>query len=196
MRRFAILGSRTPPSSNFSLDDLPGSGRIDVLCRNIGSCLLLSHGIREDVEVIVHLLGGPGKPRRIRFLGSETTGLRADERSIAGKIRKIVVEPLPPIGVWKRAGNGLTHSGGNLDTTLEEWGRIGVDVFMLDKNGVFLEDIHANQGDIGFILGDDRPIDNIKGDLAQVSLGGEWLLGSACISIIHHWLDSHTGKPS
>ena len=67
---------------------------------------------------------------------------------------------------------------------------------MLDKNGVFLEDIHANQGDIGFILGDDRPIDNIKDDLAQVSLGGEWLLGSACISIIHHWLDSHTGKPS
>ena len=107
MRRFAIIGSRGPPSSTFHLDDLPGSGRIDVICRNIGSCLLLSHGIREDVEVIVHLLGGPGKPRRIKFTGSSITGLRADERSIAGRIRKVVVEPLPPIGAWKQVSQGM-----------------------------------------------------------------------------------------
>ena len=61
---------------------------------------------------IVHLLGGPGKPRRIKFTGSSITGLRADERSIAGRIRKVVVEPLPPIGAWKQVSQGMAHSGG------------------------------------------------------------------------------------
>ncbi|MGB0628826.1 MAG: hypothetical protein ACPGN8_06065 [Candidatus Thalassarchaeaceae archaeon] len=198
MRRFAIIGSRAPPSSTFHLDDLPGSGRIDVVCRNIGSCLLLSHGIREDVEVIVHLLGSPGKPRRIRFMGSDITGLRADERSIAGNIRKVVVEPLPPIGTWKQLTQGMAHSGGDLRTTVEEWRRMDVEVCVLDMNGDSLESMHENQGDIGFIVGDDRAIDGIEdlGDVSMVSLGKEWLLGSACISIVHHWLDSHAGKPS
>ena len=198
MRRFAIIGSRASPSSVFHLDDLPGSGRIDVLCRNIGSCLLLSHGIRKDVEVVVHLLGGPGKPRRIRFTGSDITGLRADERSIAGKIRKVVVEPLSPVGIWKQLSQGVAHSGGDLRTTVDEWRRMDVEVCVLDMNGNSLEGIHENQGDIGFIVGDDRAIDGIEdlGDVAMVSLGKEWLLGSACISIVHHWLDSHAGKPS
>ena len=198
MRRFAIIGSRVPPSSTFHLDDLPGSGRIDVVCRNIGSCLLLSHGIREDVEVIVHLLGGPGKPRRIKFTGSGITGLRADERSIAGRIRKVVVEPLPPIGAWKQVSQGMAHSGGDLRTTVEEWRRMGVDVCVLDASGDPLEDIRENQGGFGFIVGDDRAIEGIEdlGDVAMVSIGKEWLLGSACISVVHHWLDSHAGKPS
>ncbi|MBH33578.1 MAG: hypothetical protein CMB75_04190 [Euryarchaeota archaeon] len=198
MRRFAIIGSRAPPSSPFNLDDLPGSGRIDVLCRNIGACLLLSHGIRKDVEVVVHLLGGQGKPRRIRFLGSDITGLRADERSIAGKMRKVVVEPLPPVGTWKHISNGLAHSGGDLSTTITEWQRNSVEVCVLDINGDSLGDIHENQGDIGFIVGDDRAIDCVEEhfDVAMLSLGEQWLLGSACISIVHHWLDSQTGKPS
>ena len=198
MRRFAIIGSRVSPSSVFHLNDLPGSGRIDVLCRNIGSCLLLSHGIREDAEVIVHLLGSPGKPRRIRFTGSDIIGLRADERSIAGKIRKVVAEPLSPVGIWKQHSEGMAHSGGDLRTTVEEWRRMDVEVCVLDMNGDSLSGMRGDQGDMGFIVGDDRAISGIDdlGDVTMVSLGKEWLLGAACISIVHHWLDSQLGKPS
>ncbi len=197
MRRFAIIGSLAPSSGNISLEDLPGHGRIDVICRNIGSCLLLSHGIRNDTEVVVHLLGGPGKPRRIRFTGSKITGLRADERSIAGRIRKILSEPLPPSGVWKEVSSGVSHSGGPLAVTLQEWRRLGVHLYTLDADGLPLDSIHETPSDSGYILGDHRPLDNSNfvGPESRISLGKTWLLGSACITIIHHWLDNQPGSP-
>ena len=39
---------------------------MDLICRNIGSALLLSHGIRKDAEAIIHLMGGPANRRRMR----------------------------------------------------------------------------------------------------------------------------------
>ena len=54
------------------LNDLAGSaGRMDVLVRGLMSALLTSHGLRENVEVILHLGGGPGPSRRIKFVGHE-----------------------------------------------------------------------------------------------------------------------------
>ena len=103
MRRFVIMGNRAISSGKLKLNDLASAGgRMDVIVRAIMSSLLLSHGIRKDTEVIIHLLGGPGPSRRIKFVGSEITGLHAEERSVAGQIAKIIREPLPPIGVWKK----------------------------------------------------------------------------------------------
>ena len=41
--------------------------------------------------------------------------------------------------------------------------------------------------EIGFILGDDKPLDSELG--VPRSLGEIWLQGNACISIIHFLLD-------
>ena len=198
MRRFAIVASQAPASGTFSLNDLPGSGRMDLICRNIGSALLLSHGIRNDAEAIIHLLGGPGKPRRVRFRGIDMTGLRPDERSIAGRIRTVLEEPLPPVGIWKEISQGISHSGGDLDQTLAEWASDGVIAFHLDRNGPTLDSIHDIPPDVGFLVGDHRPLEAPDREVAihSLSLGENWLLGSACISIVHHWLDSQVGSPS
>ena len=198
MRRFAIIASTAPSSGTFTLNDLPSAGRMDVICRNIGSSLLLSHGIRRDAEVIVHLMGGPGKPRRIRFRTSGIVGLRADERSIAGMIRGVIGEPLPPLGIWKEYSSGISHSGGGLGTTLDEWHSAGVSVFQLDKDGSTLDSIHKIPLDSGFIVGDHTPLEAPVGaqKITLISTGDQWLLGSASISIVHHWLDSHSGNPS
>ena len=198
MRRFAIVASQAPASGSFSLNDLPGSGRMDLICRNIGSALLLSHGIRNDAEAIIHLLGGPGKPRRLRFRGIDMTGLRPDERSTAGRIRTVLEEPLPPVGIWREVSPGISHSGGGLDSTLSEWASDGVIAFHLDRNGSSLDSIHEIPPDVGFLVGDHRPLEapNRKVAIDSISLGENWLLGSACISIVHHWLDSQEGHPS
>jgi tRNA (pseudouridine54-N1)-methyltransferase len=50
MRQFVVVGHDAPTTDDFSLDDLPGAGRLDVLCRCITAALLLSHGIRDGVE--------------------------------------------------------------------------------------------------------------------------------------------------
>ena len=57
-RKFGIIGHRAQSSGKINLNDLAGSsGRIDVLARAINTGLFLSHGIRRDSEVILHLEG-------------------------------------------------------------------------------------------------------------------------------------------
>ena len=58
------------------LNDLAGAGgRFDVLVRATTAALLTSHGLREDVEVILHLGGGPGPARRLRLNAATLRGL-------------------------------------------------------------------------------------------------------------------------
>ena len=55
-RRFAIIGHKAPSSGEILLNDLPGfSGRMDVIARAINATLFLSHGIRNDSQIIIHL---------------------------------------------------------------------------------------------------------------------------------------------
>ena len=91
MRRFVIIGSRAQKQGKLNLNDLAGScGRLDVILRSLNTTLFLSHGIRDDVEVVLHLMGGEKKPRRVWIDGSKVKGLHADERSIAGQLSKIL----------------------------------------------------------------------------------------------------------
>ena len=85
MRRFLILGHCAPIEPDFHLNDLPGgAGRLDVLCRAVGASLLVSHGIRTDVETILLLRNQV----RIRIDGRHVKRLNPDERSTAALIRK------------------------------------------------------------------------------------------------------------
>lgn len=95
-RRFAIIGHDVPCKGDFSLNDLAGgAGRLDVLLRAVNTALFVSHGIREDTQIILHL-GGSGS-RRIRFDGGKLRGVHPDERSIAGHVRAVVRSPIPLI---------------------------------------------------------------------------------------------------
>ena len=117
-RRFAIIGHRAPSSGKINLNDLAGSsGRIDVLARAVNTALFLSHGIREDTDIILHLKGGPGPNRRILFEGSKLRGAPPDERAIAGLIGKALKEPVAAIGQFVELQSGLWHSGGGIQQT-------------------------------------------------------------------------------
>ena len=136
LRRFAIIGHRAPSSGKINLNDLAGSsGRLDVLSRAVNTALFLSHGIRDDSQVILHLLGGPGPARRIFFEGKNVRGLHPDERAIAGQIGRALKEPVPAIGQKSELHSGFYHSGGTLEQTLAEWRKEGVSTFVLDAEG-------------------------------------------------------------
>ena len=116
VRRFAVVGHRAMSKGKLPLNDLAGAGgRMDVVVRALMAGLLTSHGLRSNTEVVLHLMGGPGPPRRIKFDGRELKGLHADERSIAGTVGKVIATPLPPIGHWQPITAGITHSGGDLN---------------------------------------------------------------------------------
>ena len=91
MRRFLIAGHRADGSGNFRLDDLPGSGgRMDIMAMAASSALFLSHGLREDVEVWLVMMGGK-TPRTVRIVGSEARYLFPDERNMASMIRTALI---------------------------------------------------------------------------------------------------------
>ncbi len=193
-RRFAIIGHRAQSKGKLNLNDLAGSaGRLDVLLRAVNTSLFLSHGIRKDTQITLHLQGGPGQSRRVLFDGETLRGVRPDERAIAGHIAKTLKEPVPSIGQIIEINSGLSHSGGGIKQTIDEWKRHNVRIFILDADGSKLDVQSINTDAVGFVLSDDMPFTNdeteIFDGLERVSLGETWLQGHACISIIHHQLD-------
>ncbi len=178
------------------LNDLAGSGgRFDVLVRATTAALLTSHGLRENVEVILHLGGGPGPPRRLRLNGATLRGLHADERSAAGMLGKALLNPQPPRGQWREVTPGLDESGGALADTLREWNKSTV--FVLDAEAQPFDQTMAEQpelegSDLGFVLSDDQPLADIDlggHTVARCSLGNRWLQGHAAVHIVHWLLD-------
>ena len=190
-RHFAIIGHDAPGTGELRLNDLTGgSGRVDVLARAVNTALFISHGIRTDSTITIHLMGGV-TPRRVKFEGSTLRGVHPDERSISGHIRSIMKRPIPPIGQWQEASRGISHSGGSVEDTMEEWDSEGVTTCVLDARGVELQ--QQWDSPMGFVLSDHLPFTEEENDLLKgcqrVSLGSDWLQGHVCIAIVHHLLD-------
>ena len=192
--KFALIGHRVPSHGKLNLNDLAGScGRLDVLLRSLNSALFLSHGIRKNIEVILHLQGGDRPPRRIWFNGSEVKGIHSDERSIAGQISKILELHLPPIGIKNIVKPGIYHGQGNIENTINEWIDENRTIYHLDKSGVGISSKIKNSKNIGFVISDDKPFTDEEEKLlsshSKISVGNNWIQGHCVIAIIHHYLD-------
>ena len=169
---------------------------MDVLVRAMNSVLFLSHGIRKDCSITLHLLGGPGPPRRIRFDGANIRGVHPDERALAGQISKILIEPTPAIGHWVELHPGIFHSGGNITQTIKEWGIDGVIMTHLDADAASFSpsEIGKESSPLGFFLSDDQPFSEdeqelLKSKMESRSIGKTWVQGHIAIGIIHFILD-------
>ena len=166
---------------------------MDVLVRAVNAALFVSHGIRRDTDIILHLCGGPGPDRRIWFNGDTLAGVRPDERSIAGQIKAILKRPVPAIGTFDEVTQGIFDTGGGLAHTLAEWADEGVDLHLLDAGGEPIDEIDLSER-MGFLLSDHLPLNEAEiqatAGLPRVSVGEDWLQGHACVTIVHHALDS------
>jgi len=196
VRYFALVGHRAMSKGKLPLNDLAGgAGRMDVLIRGLMAGLLKSHGIREDVEVILHLQGGPGPHRRLKFIGSELRGFHAEERSVAGLIAKSIKEPMPAIGQWVERSPGVYDGGGTLQRTLKEWKDTPLIRLDADAERLWNEEArlpshsNSNSADVAFILSDDLPLE-IEDGLPR-SLGSTWLQGHLAIGLCHFLLDEN-----
>ena len=197
MRRFAVVGHRAMSKGKLPLNDLAsGAGRMDVLIRALMAGLLTSHGLRSDTQVVLHLMGGPGPSRRIKFDGATLKGLHAEERSIAGTIGKVIATPLPPIGHWQPITAGITHSGGDLSHTLREWSDGPTVVLDAEAERLWSDDAvlngtsSTNTTPMNFVLSDDQPLGEMDGtDGNRRSLGSNWLQGHMAIGVVHFLLD-------
>jgi tRNA (pseudouridine54-N1)-methyltransferase len=189
MRRFVVAGHEAPLDAEFSLDDLPGAGRLDVLCRCVTNALLTSHGVREDATVSLVV----GDTYTVRFDGSEVRRLNPDERSTGARIRDALAardgaigameaEPSPGVYVGRR---GLGATLDRFDGTVVELHEDGDPVVDADP-----------PDDVVFVLSDHRDFTDEEAELLaeradeRVTLGPERLHADQAITVGNNWLDT------
>jgi tRNA (pseudouridine54-N1)-methyltransferase len=191
MRQFVVVGHDAPTTPDFSLDDLPGAGRLDLLARCVTSSLLQSHGIRESARIHLVL----ADEFRVTVDGRTIRGLHPDERSTAAQIRAALEQRTEAVGrmaVETSPGISLTRVGlaGTLDAVATEG-----TVCLLQETGTPAADL-APPADPVCLLSDHH--DFTDGDRAvlkgfvdeRVALGPEPLHADQAITVAHNWLDT------
>ncbi len=127
----------------------------------------------------------PNAPITVHFSGGKIRYLNPDERSTAALIRNGLIK-------YKNE-NGLVETSPGISME-----RIGLEqVLKKLPNPVLLSENGSDEIENAntFILGDDRdPTDEemkLLEKIPNISLGKESLLSSACVTLIHHHLDSN-----
>ncbi|MGQ3328046.1 tRNA (pseudouridine(54)-N(1))-methyltransferase TrmY [Halorubrum sp. FL23] len=216
MRQFVVIGHDVPADPDaISLSDLPGAGRLDLLCRCVAAGVFLSHGIREAVRV--HLVvgrsptdGGAERPAvgadafTITFDADSLRHLHPDERNVAARIRDALDARDDAIGHMPAdvsPGVELRRMGldATLDRLLDASGAAGAStdptLVQLHEDGDPLVDA-APPSDPVFVLSDHNDFAPAERDLLadraerRVRVGPKRLHADHAVSVVHNWLDT------
>jgi tRNA (pseudouridine54-N1)-methyltransferase len=174
-----VIGQRATASTDFSLEDLPGtSGRLDVLLRCLRAALLVSHGVRRDTTAYLVLLGGRRAPRALRVEGAIAEYVRPDERSLANLVMKaLAAAPSGPEFTPLR--HGLAIADGGLDSVLADLGQ--VTPYILEEGAADMRGLPLDTDAPAFFVGDHLGFD--EGTRARLMSIGATSLGIGPLSV-------------
>ncbi|MEA3201589.1 MAG: tRNA (pseudouridine54-N1)-methyltransferase [Thermoplasmata archaeon] len=191
VRRFLVIGHKAASAPGFSHKDLSGTGgRLDILARCVGAALLVSHGLRPDVELVTLHLGPPTPPKAVRFDGARLQHANPDERSSALLLEKALGAPTTG-PVWAASTPGISVAVMDLAELLDA---LRDPIVILDEAG---EDVATARipARATFVLGDHLGFTPEEAALlkaravASVSLGPVSLQADQCITVLHNHLD-------
>ena len=184
MTSFVIVGHHARTDAGFSLNDLPGAGRMDVLCRAVNASFFLSHDLRRDVTCYLVLCGEPTPPKTVKLCGASIRSLSPDERSAGALIKKALSTICG--SEFREAGDGIWVRKGGLDRILTE-----IQVAVLDETGTDIRSA-ATLPD-AFLLSDHE---NFTGDeealirdASRYSVGPKCLHADHTITVLSNELD-------
>ena len=194
MRQFVVLGHDVPTDPDaVSLSDIPGAGRLDLLCRCVSAGVFLSHGIRERVRV--HLV--VGDELTISFDADTLRHLHPDERNIAARIRDALGARADAIGHMPAdVSPGVELRRMGLEATLNRLTEADeATLVQLHEDGAPLVDAEPPSDPV-FVLSDHN--DFTAGEAAslaaaaerRVRVGPELLHADHTITVVHNWLDT------
>ena len=193
MRQFVVIGHDVPTDSDaISLSDIPGAGRLDLLCRCVSAGVFLSHGIRERVKI--HLV--VADEFTVSFDADTLRHLHPDERNIAARIRDALDASADAIGHMPAdVSPGVELRRMGLEATLD---RIAADdgtIVQLHEDGEPLVAVDP-PADPVFVVSDHN--DFTADEAATISaiaehrirVGPELLHADHTITVVHNWLDT------
>jgi tRNA (pseudouridine54-N1)-methyltransferase len=184
MTSFAIVGHLARTDRDFSLNDLPGAGRMDVLCRCANASLFLSHDLRRDVDCYLVLLGGSKGAKTVQFRGSEIRSLSPDERSAGALVKKAL--PIPCGSEFREASPGVYVRNGGLERLYTEHG-----FAVLDEKGTDIRTVPVVPE--AFLLSDHQNFSDAEEalikDAPRYSVGPVCLHADDTITVISNEID-------
>lgn len=191
MRGFLIIGNEafTEP---FNLSDLPGAGRMDIICRCVSQALFLSHSIRKNVEIYLLLLGRPDPPKVVRIRSDELRRMSPDERNIGGHIRKAV--SFKPQRDWIETNSGIHVARKTLEDLLTEISKF-YEIYYLREDGKDIREEVVKMKNPLFVLGDHIGVRREEEDIilgfssGTISVSKLSLMAEQCIAIANYELD-------
>ena len=191
-RNFLIFLKESKINPNLSLNNLSGEGRLDLVCRVISTTFFLSNSFRNDTNLFLFF---QSESILIILYGNRLRNLNPDERSIAGYLKKVFRSISGTNKFNQKFDSGYSwqyfsfkdlpiyfHSGFILDMEGENFDQI-------EKNEI-LRQIFVLGDHIGLNDNDKSFLSNFK----RISLGEVELHASACITIIHHLIDSKSSN--
>ncbi|MBS3142309.1 tRNA (pseudouridine(54)-N(1))-methyltransferase TrmY [Candidatus Woesearchaeota archaeon] len=192
MRTFILLALHGKTTPEFSLDDLPGAGKLDTVCRTITNTLYVSQGIRNDTIMHVVLNGPKDPPRLITIDGSKLITFSYDERSVAKTIRDALAKSSGILlHEQRQLSPGIIVAKEPFETLVKQYaGRL----YYLHKRGVdvrsarFVDDPVFVFGDIGGLPDKTEKLMKTL-NAERISLGPKMLFASQCSIVIHNELD-------
>lgn len=197
MRQFVVIAHDVPTDPDaVSLSDIPGAGRLDLLCRCVSAGVFLSHGIREEVRV--HLVVADAFT--ITFDADTLRHLHPDERNVAARIRDALDAKDDAIGHMPAdvsPGVELRRMGldATLDRVLAGAGATDPTLVHLHEDGDPLVDA-APPSDPVFVLSDHNDFAPAERDALadraerRVRVGPKRLHADHTVSVVHNWLDT------
>ena len=179
MVSFVVVGHHARTDGDFSLNDLPGAGRMDVLCRCVNASLFLSHDLRRDVDCCLVLLGGPKDPKTVKFSGSSVRSLSPDERSAGALLKKAL--SIPCGSEFREAAPGVSVRAGGLGRLMTE-----LRCAVLDERGTDIRMVPALPD--AFLLSDHEnfsgPEELLTGECPRYSVGPVCLHADHAITVL------------
>ncbi|MFD1569355.1 tRNA (pseudouridine(54)-N(1))-methyltransferase TrmY [Halorubrum laminariae] len=202
MRQFVVVGHEVPTDPDaISLSDIPGAGRLDLLCRCVSTGVFLSHDIRESVRV--HLV--VADEFTVTFDADTLRHLHPDERNVAARVRDALAAKPDAIGHMPAdVSPGVELRRMGLDATLDRIAGGGtasdgsdaeVTVVQLHEDGDPLVDVEPPTDPV-FVLSDHRDFtDEESKSIAaaaerRVRVGPKLLHADDTIAVAHNWLDT------
>ncbi len=184
MRVFAVIAHKF--SGDIRLNDLPGSGRVDVIARAINSAIFLSHDIRRDVLFYMY---APKIGFVMKIDSSRVRYLNPDERSTAALIRNAVINHTRR----EETSPGFFAREATMEEFLDEISSLG-EFYLLHEEGDDIRNMEIPR-DAVFLLSDSVDLSEdemreVEGRIsAKISVGPKSILASHAICIVNNEMD-------
>ncbi|HLC22707.1 MAG TPA: tRNA (pseudouridine(54)-N(1))-methyltransferase TrmY [Candidatus Nanoarchaeia archaeon] len=194
MREFIVYALKARTTPDFQIEDLPGAGRMDIVCEVILNALFISNAMRRDTLVHVAMTGPRDPPKLVTFSGAALKGLNPDACSIAKMIQKALDSGRAlKLNEEKEISPGVTIAKKAFEPLVKEKAQASQLIY-LDPDGKDIRNVSFEKN-VTFVLGDyiglPRNTEKLLNRVGaqKIKLGPQVLFAAQCPILVHNQID-------